>query len=285
MKSCFVIPTYPFHYNYLSFLDDLPEDIDFDIYFVLSFHSDLEELKKTSHSRLYKTIVLEDHLSADLIRKIIDKKIIVTFKKYYALNILKKEYDYLATCDSEIKFVDNKNITDKFKMFCDNKKIIGASVSYGSQNIDLAIDINKESTKFFDYNAIEKISDGFRFYFWFSDIPIYDSRILIKYLDYIKFSDYEKFIDSIDWYFFDYISYGYYCLIYEGYEKINTMDYGIGRNWSLESIDFSIYEKVLNDIKYKPLWLIHNTWKENEEKLGDEIILAYHLNDGRYTTL
>jgi hypothetical protein len=103
-------------------------------------------------------------------------------------------------------------------------------------------------------------------------------------MEYIDFKDHQKFIETINWYFFDYIAYGYYCLINDSYEKINTAENGINRNWSLESISFEIYEKVL-EIGYIPLWLIHNTWSENKDKLGEKIILTYHLNDGRYTTL
>ena len=34
---------------------------------------------------------------------------------------------------------------------------------------------------------------------------------------------------------------------------------------------------------YKPLWVIHNTYCENKDKLTDDgIIMTYHLNDGMY---
>lgn len=284
MKSCFIIPVYPPHYQYLGFLNELPDNIDFEIYLVLSFKNDLEELLKLNHNPAYKVIVLEDVLDQDFIRKIIDRNVIITFKKYYALDILKDKYDYLATCDSEIKFINTNNINEKFKKFCDNKKLIGSVVSYGSKNIDLAIDINRGSTIFFDHKDVDLISEGFRFYFWFSDIPIYDSTILKKYMEHINFRNHQNFVDTISWYFFDYIAYGYYCLINEGYEKIDTASNGIERNWSLESISFEIYEKV-QSLGYNPLWVIHNTWLENQDMLNEKIILTYHLNDGRYTTL
>jgi hypothetical protein len=215
---------------------------------------------------------------------IIDKNIIVTFKKYYALDLLKDQYDYLATCDSEIKFVNTDIVRERFKKFCDDRKLIGSVVSFGSKNIDLAIDINKGSTIFFDSSVVNEISEGFRFYFWFSDIPVYDSIILKKYMDYIDFGNHQKFVERISWYFFDYIAYGYYCLINEKYEIINTAENGIDRNWSLESIPFDIYEKVLS-LGYSPMWLIYDTWRENQNNLEGNIILTYHLNDGRYSTL
>jgi hypothetical protein len=284
MKSCFVIPVYPPHYAYLSFINELPEDLDFEIYLVLSFHQDLVELNSFNYKNVYNVIVLEDVLDNAFINSIIDKNVIITFKKYYALDLLKDRYDYLATCDSEIKFTNTNRISEKLKKFCENKKIIGSSVGINSQNIELARSINRGSTIFLDQQEVYEISDEFRFYFWFSDIPVYDSRILKKYMDHIDFKNHVKFIESIDWYFFDYVAYGYYCIINEKYQKINTADHGIDRNWSLEAISFDIYEKVLV-IGYEPLWLIYNTWFENQDKLGESIILTYHLNDGRYTTI
>ena len=210
--------------------------------------------------------------------------IIITFKKYFALYELKQDYQYLATCDSEVRFINIKNITERFKNYCENKKIIGSVVSLGSQNIDLAIAINKGSSVFFEEDLASAVSYGFRFYFWFSDIPVYDSYILSRYFDFINFGDFSRFSEKIDWYFFDYISYGLYCLSFEGYSHINIMDFGINRNWSLESMPFDMYEKVL-ELGYNPMWLIYNTWKENADKVGDKIILTYHRNDGRYTNL
>lgn len=284
MKSCFIIPVYPPHYKYLEFLNELPNDLDFEIYLILSFHRDLVELNTFSYKNVYNVIVLEDLLDNVFINNIIDKNVIITFKKYYALDLLKDQYDYLATCDSEIKFINTNGVGRKLKKFCENKKIIGSAVGMDSQNVELARSINRGSTIFLDPHTAFQISDEFRFYFWFSDIPVYDSNILKKYMDHIDFKNHRKFVESIDWYFFDYVAYGYYCIINEGYQKINTADHGIDRNWSLESISFDIYEKVLS-IGYSPLWLIYNSWFENKDRLDESIILAYHLNDGRYTTI
>jgi hypothetical protein len=284
MKSCFIIPVYPPHYSYLSFLNELPDNLEFDVYLVLSFSRDLEDLDRCNYKKIYKTIVLEDHLDHSFINEIINKNVIITFKKYYALNTLKEKYEYLATCDSEIKFINTDKVDLKFKRFCDSKTIIGSVLSENSKNINLAKDINRYSCVFFDTLASSNVTEDFRFYFWFSDIPIYDSSILKRYLDFIKFEDFSNFVNKINWHFFDYIPYGIYCLMYEDYRKINILDFNINRNWSLESMPFDMYIEVLKT-GYSPLWLIHNTWSENKEKVSDDVIMVYHMNNGRYTSL
>jgi hypothetical protein len=72
--------------------------------------------------------------------------------------------------------------------------------------------------------------------------------------------------------------------MYEDYRKINIFDFNINRNWSLESMPFDMYIEVLKT-GYSPLWLIHNTWSENKEKGSDDVIMVYHMNNGRYTSL
>ena len=284
LNSCFIIPVYPPHYPYLNFLNSFTSS-DSDIFLILSYKSDLDELDRLDYKKNYKTIILEEKIGKNLVDRIIAKNVIITFKKYYALNILKDSYSYLATCDSEIEFIKCNSITSRFKQFCDKRKLIGSVVDLNSINIDLAKSINKGSTIFFEYEEVREVSDDFRFYFWFSDIPIYDSEIISEYLDFINFEEYESFVDKIDWYFFDYISYGYYCLLFKNYSKINIKDYGINRNWSLESIPYAMYKEIEETTGYSPLWAINNTWQENKEQLIDKIILSYHLNDGRYTIL
>jgi hypothetical protein len=131
-KSCFIIPTFPRDYNYLEAFNNLPDKIEFDIILILSFKSDLEILKKSNIKKVYSTIVLEDYLSTEYINRVLDKNIIITFKKYFGLNQLKEQYDYIATVDSEIEFVNTNNVYEKFELFCNNKKIIGSTITNSS---------------------------------------------------------------------------------------------------------------------------------------------------------
>lgn len=281
-KVAFIIPVYPPHYGYLDFLNNLPNVLDFDIYFILSYKEDLDILNSYNYNPVYKTILLDQELDHSLISNMINSRVIIMFKKLYAINLLKDQYDYIAAVDSEIEFVDVYNVYEKFKQHCDRKKIFGSSVG-GERGRGLK-EIIEYSSLFFEDN-IEELKNktcGLTHYFWFSDIPIYDSKIAAEFLKFIDFENYEQFVNKICWWVFDYIAYIYYCVLYKDYELVNLRDYGIARNWSMESMPIETYFEVYEKLSYKPLWLIHDAYHQNKEQISKgEILMTYHRNDGR----
>ena len=279
-KVCFLIPVYPRDYNFLSFLNILP-DINFDIILILSYHSDYELLESLNFKKIYKVLILEDFLKQEYITKLIDDRIIITFKKYFCLNKYKDTYKYLATIDSEVRFINIDNIYEQFDNFFSNKKVYGGLAKFHKE---LIYKINYNSASIFsllEQNKIEKGTYNFLLYFWFSDIPVYESNTLNEFLKYISYTDNELFTSKLNWYIFDYIPYVSYVNLYHNFELVNINQYNITRAWSLESMPFTTYTKIKDTLDYTPMWLIENTYNENKEVLND-IILVYHLNDGRY---
>lgn len=287
-KSAFIIPVYPPHYNYLFFLNKLDSQIEFDLILVISFHSDFKMLiEDYNFQKIYKVIILENYFTKSFIENIINKKVIITFKKYFALNLLKNTYIYCATVDCEINFVNTNNVSKKFEIFCNNKKIIGSSINTHDYRHKIINDINISSSIYFKntphYEKLIAITNNFNLYFWFSDIPIYNMSYITSFFSFIKFNEYAQFVENTKWEVFDYIPYVYFVALFHGYSIINIKDYGLTREWSLESMPFKTYQQVINKINYRPLWLIQNTYSENKDILdNDDIILIYHLNDGRF---
>jgi hypothetical protein len=106
---------------------------------------------------------------------------------------------------------------------------------------------------------------------------------ITEFFSFINFNNIDKFINNTKWEVFDYIPYVYFVTLFKGYSLINIKDYGIKREWSLESMPIETYRQVINKINYRPLWLIQNTYTENTDNIdNDDIILVYHTNDGRY---
>jgi hypothetical protein len=270
---------------------------------VLSYREDLTNLESLNYKNIYKTIIIENYLDRkyidDILNKSIEEQGIITLKKYIALDILKDKYEYLCTVDSESEFVSTNSVYEKLKKYCDRKIIIGSTVDSTrnvtnsfflmSQNelVKVVEKINNESILLFNGEDIEEINSKInnRFYFWYSDIPVYDSKILIDFFNHIKFNSdsYIEFSKRLNYYIFDYISYAYYCILYKDYNIMDIKEYGVSRNWSLESMPYDTYQEILN-IGYKPMSLIYNTYIENKSKI-DDIILIYHKNDGRYVYL
>lgn len=286
-KISFIIPVYPPHYHFLDFLNKLNDiTIDFDIILVLSYNSDLFELQKYNYKG-YITVVLENYLDKCEIDHIINKNVIITYKKYFALNLLKNKYLYCAVVDSEIEFVNIDNIFNKFKDYCNKKQIIGSIIETNDYRHEIIKNINIGSSIFFKnndilYEKLKHITNNFNFYFWFSDIPIYDMSFIDEFLNFINFND-KDFIKILEWHIFDYIPYIYFAVLFKEYSFINIKDYGLTREWSLESMPIETYNTVLKKTNYIPLWLIHNTYNENINNINNkDIILTYHRNDGKY---
>lgn len=280
-KVAFIIPVYPPHYGYLNFLNDLPNNLDFDIHFILSYKEDLDILKSHNFNPVYKTILLDEELDHSLISNMINSRVIIMFKKLYALNLLKDQYEYIAAVDSEIEFISTDNVYEKFKQHCDKKKIFGSSVN-AERGRGLK-EIVEYSALFFKDNIEELKSKtyGLTHYFWFSDIPIYDTKIASEFLKFIDFENYEQFVNKVCWWVFDYISYIYYCVLYKDYQLVNLKDHGIMRNWSMESMPIETYFDVSEKLSHKPLWLIHDAYHQNKNRIDrGDILMTYHRNDG-----
>jgi hypothetical protein len=281
-KVAFVIPIYPDHYTYLDHFNNLKDDLDIDIYLILSYKEDLDILNSLNINKVYKTILLEDQFDRNFISSMIESRVIIHFKKLYALNLLKDQYEYVAAVDAETEFVSTRNVYEKFKSRCEIKKYFGSTV-IGKRG-EFFKNIMEHPSIFFN-DKIEELQSktyDLTFYFWFSDIPIYDTTIAKDFLKFIEFENYEKFVDKISWWIFDYILYGYYCILYKDYEVVNLRNYGLKRNWSLESIPIETYFEVFDLVSFKPLWLIHDTYYGNKNILENEdILMTYHRNNGR----
>jgi len=79
-QSAIIVPTYPPHYNFLDFINKLPDKLEFDLVLVLSFKQDYDDLIKYNYKKtVYNVVILEEHFEKSFIQMIIDKKIIITF--------------------------------------------------------------------------------------------------------------------------------------------------------------------------------------------------------------
>jgi hypothetical protein len=302
-KICFLIPIYPPHYNYLTFLNDLSEEHTFTIIFICTYSRDkallidcLRETVKTSFSNIDYIVLQENHNISKLIHIFDDsKKGIITIKKFYGLyhiiNNEKYDFHYIACVDSEIQFINAKNIYDKFKLYCDRRIAICGDTTIRSHVHNFLDTIHDECIKFIktedEKKAIQEHTKEGKLYFWFSDINIYDVKILPDFFNYIEFDDtptrFVTFLSKMNFMSFDYVIYFYYCILYHNYRLLCMADYNIKRNWSLEAAPYQIYDEVKQLMNYTTNMVIKNCYTRNLDKFkGDEPILVYHLNDGRY---
>jgi len=309
-KICFLIPIYPTHYNYLTFLNKLNKDHTFTIIFILTYINDkillikLLENKRviTSSFTNIKFITLEENINiAPYINKFNDRNLgIINIKKFYGLyyvinNTEYDKYDYIAAIDSEIEFINVTNLYSRFKLYCEKKLVISGNTSIKNIIHNFLDNIHIKCIEHFnknDINLINSETNNGNYYFWYSDINIYDRKILPDFFKYIRFDDttnnFLEFIKKINFWSFEYIIYYYYCIVFQNY-KIKCMEnYDIKRQWSMEAAPYDIYMQVKQKIYYTSNIVIGNCYYKNKDKFkkeNDEPVFIYNLNNGRYNNI
>jgi hypothetical protein len=156
MKNGIVVPTHPkdFHWTEQLLRSAKEEEI------ILVFSS--EEDKK-AFSFDCKSIVVGN--KPDNIESV------ATFKKLKALEILHKDYDYLATIDTECMFL--KTTTPYLKDIWNNNCIVANCSISGADIIkQCLIDTNVK-----DYPYSNNL------YFWFNDIQVYPTSLVSEFLE------------------------------------------------------------------------------------------------------
>lgn len=261
----FLIPVHPPHYHYIYNLINTitNNNIELDIFLVFSYKTDYDLFNMKNE---IKPIIC-NHL---------DKRSIVTFKKYFGLKqLINSKYDYIICCDSEIDILCHnftiENINNKIQNIFNNKKIYAGDTS----TMDFNICITQTSANLFPdkHDFLKNITNDFTLYFWWSDLPVYrtiDIPILFNMINY----------DNINWNHFDYIIYQYYLIIYHGFEIINTTPI-TNVKWSLEGLntnDNNILNKLV-DINYGFSWNTRKMYNLNQSFIESQKgFLIYHLD-------
>jgi len=265
---CMLIPIHPPHYDYLyALLMKLKENnIDIDIFLVFSSNAQ------------YNEFTMKEHIHPIIIQEPIDTRCIVTFKKYYGLNkLITSKYDYILCCDSEIDILPEHftkdNITKKIEQIFLNKKIYA-----GLTADNIAYNITKSCVEIFpkEIERLRNLTEDYRLYFWFSDLPVYRRSDLSAFFNTIQ---YNEIINHLIWNHFDYIIYQLYLILSDGFELINTTPI-TNMKWSLECMhttDQTILDRLV-DIGYGFSWNIKPFYVKNQDFIHKQKgFILYHI--------
>ena len=210
---------------------------------------------------------MDEHLTSEQIKILLEKKSLPSFKKLFALNLLNKQYDYILCIDAETKILKQPDL----KRVYEKKVVIG-----GICNNPSLITIIKGTLKMFkdiSETKLSEISDNYNYYTWWSSMPVYKTNNIPDFLEKIGFDDLNSFIERIEYNFFENMAYNYYCLLYQGFTKIVVPNI----NHSLEGQITSIVEKYIN---YNIGWISLNTYNQNKDFYDkkDNVYMIYHLD-------
>jgi hypothetical protein len=261
-KIAFIIPIHPPKYDFIySLIEDLKNNnINIDLFLVFSNEED--------YSIFY---FFKDYIKPIFLPENTNTQSIVTYKKFYALNILKDnlKYDYFIVCDSEIKIIASNfnelNIINKIKNIFENKKIYG--IEYTSYNPFL---INKSCRELFKNDTLSNYS---QLHTWWNNIPVYKRNTLDDFFDKIT-------LEALTWYHFDYIIYEYYLILYQNFKMIN-ITHIVGACGSIEFL-YDIDQEMTNKLKlleYGFSWVPKRLYVKAKELFNKNgAFIQYHLD-------
>jgi hypothetical protein len=253
-------PKYHFIYSLLNRFDN--NNIEIDIHLVFSNRAD------------YDMFSMKDKIHP-IFSEPNQTKSIITYKKFFGLKYLAdSKYDYIICCDGEIDIIPsnftNEIINSKIKQIFDNKKIYA-----GNANGSLAPSIMNTSANLFPekYEYLKDITQNFKLYFWWSDLPVYRRVDLHPFFNMINY-------DNIVWEHFDHIIYQYYLILCDNFEIIDTTPI-THKTWSLEGLDtdnMDILNSLLS-IHYGFSWNTNKFYNINKTFIeSQQGFLIYHLD-------
>lgn len=216
--------------------------------------SDEEEIKVfQSSDKQYRGLVCKEKLDI--------KKKPISQKKIWAVNEIfnTTDYDLIGVVDIDTEFIQFADIDILFKQRIQQKKIYASKVINHGINEKVGRDAAQRFFSTTDVKKLQQLTDDFRLYFWFNDIPIYEREYWKPWLTYI---DYHNKKELLLYTTFDYILYMYYLLLENIWQieeieidgiKPKTLDSGSFIE-SQRKLDSDYFQKVFH--KYNPMWIM-----------------------------
>ena len=199
--ACFLVPIHPPKFEYgLEFLKSYNQYYNDDhVYLVFSSEDDLEAFDQLAGDLRYRSIV---HYK-------VKTACPVTEKKYYGLQYIFNftEFENVGVVDIDSKFTQTVDYPRLFEEY--NQR----GVFWGNNYEWAPTPIIASPLKFFpqeDQIKLVEILEGCRVYFWFNDLPVYNKKYFLDFIEYINYNNRYK---ELVWFDFDYNIYAYYLLV------------------------------------------------------------------------
>jgi len=167
--------------------------------------------------------------------------------------------------DSEIDLLDLSDIHEICIEVCARKEIYGCQSDWPFANT-----INKRCQNFLTKNFIDCSAIDRSIYFWWSQLPVYDLKIVRPFLEDIGWGDVDRILGWLSWSCFENIIYLYYCVACHGYNLVKLDDFDIKLNNSLEN---NLSAAVLRRLEANNI-LIY--WQDSIHPLRGYHKIVYH---------
>jgi hypothetical protein len=274
-KCAFVVPLHPKHFDYGYYIFYYLLDKNVDLYFVFTYNTDKDDFLskiKNEYSEKLKFLILSDFTCIEVVEK---TNSFISIKKLFALSVLKDKYDYISCIDSEIRFINDTN-----NYYNIMKNIVNTKIICGGKLHDYAGEkyiVQESLTRLTDpeyHDILKSLSEDYRIYTWWCNLPVYDCKHADQFLKWIHFNSsvesLQRFISCV----FDDMLYNFFCILFDNYQfkHINNCYH------SLEFSDSSMVETVDQTI-CKLYWVNNNAFSQNKlyyEK--NNFLIVFHLD-------
>lgn len=261
MNIAILLPIHPPKFNYaVDVIDSLKDKINFYVIFTNHYEKDLYQ---KTYVLDFNYFVLSDYFKVEMIDLILKKNLMPVIKKLYFVSKLINDYDFIIPLDADFKIINIELFYKACESFYSQKTFIGGRSSLKiSQNIiEASMKLVNKHESFYKLNRYKNV------YFWLSEIPIYEKKTTVDFLNFISFNqNILEIIFYYDYNFFDTLSYNYFCVLEHGFQIIE-IDY----NFSLEDCPLEVWEDTNKNIK--ALYSInHNIYR------GQDVALLIHLD-------
>jgi hypothetical protein len=158
------------------------------------------------------------------------------------------------------------------KHVVESKIVCGGKLNENVFEINLVRDsLNKLTSPCF-HDQLRNLSQDYRLFTWWCNLPVYDCRILEEFMRWINFSHCN--LDRFVWNIFDHITYNFFCLLFHNYQfkLINNCIH------SLEFSNTDIVEDVDRHLS-KLYWVNNNAYCQNKSYYeNNNFLIVFHLD-------
>lgn len=205
IKTATIVPTYPPDFGFtIDLLNSYNKFSKNDIYLVFANQHEYE-LFKSKTDVTYKHLIVGDELISKYPNNIIN------IKKFYALDSIIDDYDYVGIFDSETVFVREFD-SDKIYPTIFNKKILKSNLSTSSRLIRKSAEL----LGLVDNEKLKEQTQNYSYYWWFNEICVYEKETYKEFKHYMNsISRTNEILNEKDC--FDYILYGVWLVCFKDF--------------------------------------------------------------------
>ena len=262
--ACFVAPIHYQKFNFgLDFVKSYNHFYNDDhIYLVFSDQEEYDHFKVIAEGLRYRSLICPPLASQSP----------TTEKKFYGLQQIYATTDFINVAAVDIDTTFFRTIDYAF-LFGEYYK---RGIIYGNDYEYLPWPIVESPLKFFneqDQKIIFDKTGGYRAYFWFNDVPVYNREHFLNFCQYIN---YDQRQHELKWIDFDFIIYAYYLLIKDLFRIEPFLVNGLPLNAIFIENQPLIPEEIFQVLFYqaRPMWIR----KEIEPRYMPNTFMKVHVD-------